>query len=42
MAKRSATNARVDHYIFSHTAGSKKKISIEPMHMRGGIRLWAN
>lgn len=39
MAKRYATNPYIDHKIFAHSAGSKKKINLEPMMMRGGERL---
>ena len=33
------TNPKKDKRIFSATANSKKKITLEPMQMRGGIRL---
>lgn len=39
MAKRYETNARMDKKIFATTANSKKRITLEPMRMRGGIRL---
>lgn len=39
MAKRYETNAEKDKKIFSSTANSKKRITLEPMKMRGGIRL---
>lgn len=39
MSKRNPTNNKIDHYIYSHTAGSKKVINIEPSMMRGGERM---
>lgn len=39
MAKRRPTNAKLDKKIFSQTAISKKSINLEPVTMRGGIRL---
>lgn len=39
MAKRTQTNRRIDHKIFSNTAISRKRINIEPLIMRGGERL---
>lgn len=39
MAKRYKTNAKKDKKIFSNTAVSRKKITLEPTAMRGGIRL---
>ena len=40
MAKRMKTNPYIDHKIFTHNAGSKKRINVEPVIMRGGERLW--
>lgn len=39
MAKRCKTNSKIDKKIFATTANSKKRITLEPMNMRGGIRL---
>lgn len=39
MAKRAKLSRKVDSAIFTRTAKKTKKINIEPVIMRGGIRL---
>lgn len=36
---RKKTNKRVDKKVFTNTARKSKKINLEPLNMRGGIRL---
>lgn len=37
--KRESTNKKTDTRIFRNTAATTKKINIQPLNMRGGIRL---
>lgn len=39
MARRRITNVRKDKRIFKNTAKKTKAVNINPMIMRGGIRL---
>lgn len=39
MAIRKATNKKVDQKVFRKTAKRTRKINVQPVVMRGGIRL---